>query len=311
MILKFALLYIDEIRPIIPDHVRDSLSNSMKDILYHTDLINPYSPSSEDGYLASAAAIQYLKQRSGMERYDRRLARENRTERQYKLYSEKYRCEFENYCLEEGLGRRCTEGMLLNENVAYTYMSILAEIISKETETDMITDVAEYSVETLRHPAGFCKKNMDMLRAIQREIQFQVPVDMYRIPLSEFIKLRSDAKFELTRRNFVTELNKVLASYDKGIENVDLNDFMECKKEVCGLIQKLSVSCAAVMVGVSSLGNMCVSGSDRLNFWENAGGVVISLDTLRNSLYGVREFARRIEGKRQARKYLAKLRQMR
>ena len=39
--------------------------------------------------------------------------------------------------MENGLGKRCHEGILLNEDVAYTYMSILAEIISKEMEIDI------------------------------------------------------------------------------------------------------------------------------------------------------------------------------
>lgn len=58
--LKFALLYIDEIRPIIPVAARRSLSDSMKNILNNTELICPYTPSYEDGYLASIAAVHYL-----------------------------------------------------------------------------------------------------------------------------------------------------------------------------------------------------------------------------------------------------------
>lgn len=36
--LKFALLYIDEIRPIIPDNARGSLSGSMQHIMGYTNL---------------------------------------------------------------------------------------------------------------------------------------------------------------------------------------------------------------------------------------------------------------------------------
>lgn len=34
--LKFALLYIDEIRPIIPDCARQTLSDSMHNIIHNT-----------------------------------------------------------------------------------------------------------------------------------------------------------------------------------------------------------------------------------------------------------------------------------
>ena len=50
----------DEIRPIIPVAARRSLSDSMKNILNNTELICPYTPSYEDGYLASIAAVHYL-----------------------------------------------------------------------------------------------------------------------------------------------------------------------------------------------------------------------------------------------------------
>lgn len=159
----------------------------------------------------------------------------------YILYADKYTHEFENYCLENGLGKRCQEGVLLNKDIAYTYMSILAEIISKE---------------------------MDRLGTIRREIQFYVPVDMYRIPLDEFINLRSNHRFETARRNFVAELNLVLDSYDQNNVEVDLNNVMECKREIYGLLKEIFISFTAVAVGVHSFGNMYMVDKGTLDFWE-------------------------------------------
>lgn len=149
----------------------------------------------------------------------------------YTLYADKYTYEFENYCLVNGLGERYNEGILLNEDVAYAYMSVLAEIISKETETDMITDTVRYSDPSLRYLNNINRRKMDRLGTIQREIQFYVPTVMYRIQLNEFIKLRSDHKFETARRNFVTELNIVLDSYDKNVAEVDLHNVMNVSKK--------------------------------------------------------------------------------
>ena len=59
---------------------------------------------------------------------------------------------------------------MLNEDVAYTCMSILAEIISKEMEMDMITDNIRYSDPALRYPNKINKRRMDRLGNIQREI---------------------------------------------------------------------------------------------------------------------------------------------
>lgn len=148
--LKFALLYIDEIRPIIPECAKETLSDSMQNILRNTDLINPYAPNYESGYVASVAAIKYLEEKNIAERYGVFRQRNTDLRRNYTLYADKYTYEFENYCLENGFAERCNEGILLNEDVAYAYMSILAEIISKETETDMITDNIKYADNTLK-----------------------------------------------------------------------------------------------------------------------------------------------------------------
>lgn len=201
--------------------------------------------------------------------------------------------------------------ILLNEDVAYAYMSVLAEIISKETETDMITDNIRYSDPFLRYPHNINRRMMDRLGTIQREIQFYVPTDMYRIPLKEFIKLRSDYEFEIARRNFVTELNIVLDSYDRNVSEVDLYNVMECKQEIYGLIKELFISCAAAVVGVHSFGNMYTANKGTLDFWGNVGNIGISLDALKQHYYVAREYVTRIKGKKQARKYLAKIKQLR
>lgn len=309
--LKFALLYIDEIKPIIPERAKESLSDSMRNILQNTELINPYSPNYENGYLASIATIRYLEEKGLFAKYGEGLQRGNCVTHNYTLYADKYTYEFENYCLENDLGERCYEGILLNEDVAYAYMSVLAEIISKETETDMITDNISYTDPSLRHPNNINRRKMDRLGTIQREIQFYVPTDMYRIPLNEFINLRSDHKFETARRNFVTELNIVLDSYDNNVAEVDLYNVMECKQEIYGLIKELFISCAAVAVGVHSFGNMYTADKGTLDFWGNAGNVGISLDALKQHYYEAREYATRIKRKKQARKYLAKLKRLR
>lgn len=271
--LKFALLYIDEIRPIIPVAARRSLSDSMKNILNNTELICPYTPSYEDGYLASIAAVHYLEKQKLFVPYTEGWKRNKYARHNYTLYAEKYTYEFEKYCVENGLGERCDEGICIDEDVAYAYMSILAEIISKETEIDMITDNAKYSDPSLRNFHAVNRRMMDRLGTIRREIQFYVPVDMERIPLHEFIELRSDPKFERVRKNFVIELNHVLDSYDKSMEEVDLKKLMECKQEMYSFIKELFVSCAAVAVGVHSFGNMYTADRGTLDFWGNVGNL--------------------------------------
>ncbi len=74
-------------------------------------------------------------------------------------------------------------------------MSILAEIISKETETDMITDNVKYADTTLSFRNCFNSNRIDRLGMVQREIQFYVPYDMRKIPLNRLPLNRKISKY--------------------------------------------------------------------------------------------------------------------
>ncbi len=86
---------------------------------------------------------------------------------------------------------------------------------------------------------------------------------------------------------------------------------MECKREMYGLIKELFVSCATVAVGVHSFGNMLASEAKTLDFWGNTGSVGTSLDAIKQHCNEAKNYVTRIESKQQARKYLAKLKQLR
>ncbi len=307
--LKFALLYIDEIRPIIPASAKNSLSDCMHDIIEGTDLINPYEPDYEKGKLASIAAIKHLEQKKVLSKYEKTIEKSCEV-RNYKLYSEKFVSEFENYCLDNGLCERCDEGILLHDETAFAYMSILAEIISKEENIDMITDIRQFSDPLLRSRNRKDREAMEILRDIRREIEFYVPCDMRKIPLIDFIELRSDHKFEKARQNFVKEINRYLDHKDKGETEIDIYDVKKCREEIYGLLKGIFATCAMAVVGVHSFGDLCMDEKGILNFWAGVGGVGISLGELKHCCYEARHFAKKIEGKRQARKYLAKLRQL-
>ena len=58
--LKFALLYVDKLHPIIPESGQDRLSNFTKRVTSETDLIAPYRPSSDEGWRATDDAIDHV-----------------------------------------------------------------------------------------------------------------------------------------------------------------------------------------------------------------------------------------------------------
>lgn len=60
------------------------------------------------------------------ERYGAFRQRNTGLRHNYILYADQYTYEFENYCLENGLGERCNEGILLNEDVAFVACAAVA-----------------------------------------------------------------------------------------------------------------------------------------------------------------------------------------
>lgn len=309
--LKFALLYLDEIRPIIPACVnKNMLNDSMKQILQDTDLIYPYEPTYNDGFVASVLAISYLEHMNykNIRNPINRGIRSNVEVQNYTLYSDKYIHEFETFCLKNDLGRECNEGICVSSNIAYIYMSILADVISRENEMETITDFEQYADPLLSRPIRY-KENIKKINTLRREIQFHMPVDMRRIPLDNFIKLRTDEKFNVARKSFVKELNKVLDRKDVDLNSIDFYDYLECKKELFGLIENVFVFCAALAVGIQSFESICVKPNNTLHFWGGIGNIALSAAELRHRTLEIKEYIEGLEGKKQARRYLAKIKQ--
>lgn len=305
--LKFALLYIDEIKPIIPVCAMDTLSRNTQDILTNTSLISPYVPEYTDGELASKAAILYLENLLRKKADNRDDVKIITGRKDYLLYSDKYTYEFEQYCIESGVGSRCDNGIVLGRNIAFAYMSILAEIISHKTELDMITDNLHYSDSILRNTTCYNRKKLDRLDVVQKELQFQIPVDVAKIPLEKFIELRKDDRFDNARKCFVAELNNILDKYDMDIMKVDLYDFFECKNEITRLIGEVFGGLLTMAMAVRSLKNMYVNESRALDFFADFGSSVASIEKIKQRWGNVNDYIEKIGNKKLARKYLTRL----
>lgn len=315
--LKFALIYIDEIKPIIPMCAMDALSDETKEIIGYTDLIQPLQPRFQTGQLASIATIDFLEKSDNFTRYSygmRPKAKQHiylTGNKNYTLYSDKYTYEFENYCLENNLAERCMDGMRIEENVAYSFMSILADLISKENEIDMITDCKRYADYHLYVPNGRSDFKMNKrLDEIKREIEFQIPVDIRHIPVQEFLKLRTDEHFNEIRKSFVEELNKILDEQHVDKSSIDLYDYFACKEELIGLLKNAFISCATIAVGSYSFGSALVNPEMSLAFFANIGNLGINLSALKQSGSESKKYIEKLETKKQARRYLARLNKM-
>ncbi len=146
--LKFALLYFEEFRPIVPYARRDCLSDSFLKIMDNTDLVSLIEPTYQDGNLATVDAIveaeniishTYL--RSPQFRRVN-LARDWRNPDSWKflLYREKFSMDWIIFCEEQRIGRRVDGGIMIPEELAFVYMTYLAKRVGFRENAAIVTD---------------------------------------------------------------------------------------------------------------------------------------------------------------------------
>jgi len=279
--LKFALLYIDKIRPIIPYGADRYLSSSFRDIIEKTNLVSPHIPKYEEGISASILAVEqferylshpeiYVTTFGFSKRYGHDLSEKwrNKENQTYTLFQDKFSGEFENFCLRERIAQQNHEGLKISEDLAFVYMSLFANNISRQNNLDSITDVKKYSkilLETDRYDSN--RNNVEMITA-KREIELLIPQKLKQIPLSEFIKLRSNPDFESQRKAFSRLVYQALnANEDKNIHS-KLVEYMSYKKEYVELLRcSFDILAAITMTAFStySLLDNNISNTEKIN----------------------------------------------
>jgi len=247
----------------------------MKNVIGHTNLINPYFPKYDNGLLASYAAIQYLE----FCKKDYGINKRNKSKNGI-LYFEKYSWEFERYCVDNKLGEPCADGIILDEDIIYIYMSLLAEMISKENEIDMITDEMNYAHVSFKNFSRFNREKTKQFNGLNDYLKILIPANIEDIPLEQFIALRANVKFERARKNFIKELDKVLEKKGKGFEQKDLYDYFQCQDEIYGLLKDIAMVCCTITIGVQLYKNTKAIDNLQLDFWGNTANMVVSLDML-------------------------------
>lgn len=307
--LNFALLYLDEIRPIVPDSAQNILSQTMRDIMHDTNLIVRYIPDSEDGIFASIAAIRYLETCLSYGKGPYSWEKESKIFKQkdYTLYQEKFSFEFEQFCLENDLAERCNEGIKLNKKVAFIYMSILADYISKKNELDAITDCPQYADERIR---GAIPRNPSLYRKMEMartELEFHIPVDMRNVQTDKVIQLRASSKFEEARKHFVREYNIILEKTERGESVGDLKDYFSCKSEIYSMMIEAGIAIETVGLFIYSFANKLIDDKTNLGFLGGICGAVLTVGKLCKECPHIQEQLEKIKGKKMARNYLAQL----
>lgn len=318
--LKFALLYLDLIRPIIPyiiGPVERYISDTFLRIMGETDLVCPYTPNFNEGMCASRLACtefeNYLKY---PERYARFFAQQcpsELTEKwklpQYQdctLFEGKYSTEFFEFCIKNQIASPCKEGIRISNDLAYVYMSFLADVISRNNEMEMITDDQRYSQILLNNSQLDASSRKAYMHTVKNELTLALPDDLSNISIQEIINLRKDRDFNSARTEYVKHLSKMVDSAEGRRPYGKLEDMLRCKKEYLKICSSLFSMIACATLTAISVGSVIENGQP-IDWISAAASTYLDARGFNDGFGGMREFVDALKSKRLARKYIAKL----
>jgi hypothetical protein len=225
--LKFALLYIRKLRPIIPLSGDNDLSEITHRINEETDLFSYYRPTFQESYEASEIAYDVVSRfLLEPERYRYRFKKFN-TDAYFKdlqthnflLYNEKFTYHFANFCINNGYATESSKGILINEEIGNIYMSILANIISEKNQIHCITDMPNMDRYNIYiRDIGNLAFNTDInlnrnyrIEKIARSvIELYIPKGISNIDLNTIIQFRASNDYSVALEAFHNEIDRYL-----------------------------------------------------------------------------------------------------
>ena len=251
--LKFVLLYFDNLRPIVPVLPFSNnvyMSTSFVKIMNETDLIDVYRPQYNEGLLASVLACEefekYLKSPGmysiffGRRREDPFIVDKwrNPRDQQYILFQDKYSDTFHRFCIENQIATPCDDGIQISEDLAFVYMSFLADVIAKINELEMITDIKKYSMLLQKNNKDLTHSTKENIKTACNNIEFNIPEDLKNIPLDVFISLRSQDNFNKHRKAYMNEIKKLIIAKETIRLDYSLEAMLSRKKDFIRICER-------------------------------------------------------------------------
>ena len=288
----------------------------------NTDLINPYRPQYEEGICASTLACEefshYLEHpelykpyfsmkssRKSSRHEDLKTVWESRARHTCKLFEGKYSSVFFDFCIKNRIATPCDEGIQLPQDLAFIYMSFLADIISKNNELEMFTDVSKYNTLLLKNDKIMSAASNMQLSLVKNNIELLIPQGLKDIPLRSIIELRNQSGFTQSRKAYMQEVGKLIEAKEVRMYNYSHKELLSRQSDFIGLCGKSFDMIASTTVFIASI--LPTTNGSISNF-DFATAIAASFNELRSINSTFRElpdFISGLKNKHLARKYVA------
>lgn len=113
----------------------------------------------------------------------------------YIVFRDKYTDAWEQFIIDNNLGRRVDEGVTVSKHLGLTFMTLLAQVVSAEQEIPLITDCPELDSFGifLSHITPADPRSFHIARSI---INVTIPANLDSIALSDIIAFRNRPEFK-------------------------------------------------------------------------------------------------------------------
>jgi len=310
--LKFALLYIDKLRPIIPESGDLFIDDDYRKLLNETDLLNSYRPQYEEGLSATLSTIDILEKILRhptdfiplFRKYNFIEKWKNPLNQGYLLFNEKYTPAWDRFCRKHNFSRDTSRGIFISEELCFIYMTLLAQAISDQQGISPITDyrcLDMFSIFSRKEKQSWWKNNLNIAEGI---INIKLPDNIRQISLDSIIKLRAKPGFKIKQKAFHEELDNYLLNIEKGATSKDfVTSYETAWNDYLDSFMELGVKLVSYGLGVWILANAPVI-TTAAYFKDVVAGSALSYI---GSTITVRKNWKGIQTRRYARKYLADL----
>jgi hypothetical protein len=227
--LKFALLYIDQLRPIIPESGDHYVDDFYRKITNEADLLNTYRPQYKEGLSATIAAIDiiekilkhptdfvpFFRTNNFLEKW------KNPINQDYLLFNEKYTPAWEDFCKKNKFSQDTSRGIFISEELCFIYMTLLAQAISDQKGISPITDYRRLDILSIfsrKEKRGLLKNNWKIAEGI---FNIKLPSNINQISIDSILKLRARSDFKIKQKAFHDELDNYLSNIENGATSSD------------------------------------------------------------------------------------------
>jgi hypothetical protein len=237
--LKFALVYLENFSPIIPDTGEIFLSDLFKRLQRETDLLKKHKPEYEEGDRATRKAIKYVSDvlenpnSYANELNSANIVREwqNPEKQSYTLFQEKFIEEWKWFCMGHKLAQESIFGVQISKSLGELYMTFLAQEVAYEHEASPITDKNYLDKLSIAIRTKDVTNDNKILVA-KNIIEHQLPLDFKNLTIEQVIKLRNKNGFSIKQRAFQNELNNMYEKVGKAIDPEKfIQDYKRTMKE--------------------------------------------------------------------------------